>query len=81
MVEYGRTRRAVEAVLEGRELRTRVDAGPARRHVLGLVEGGWSQRRVALTAGVAPSTLSALMSGRQVIALHVDVRLRGVGRP
>jgi hypothetical protein len=78
LLEYGRTLRGVQAVLDGREPAIRVPAEPARRHVRQLLADGRSLRSVARAARVAPSTVHELLDGRRRLALDVDVRLRAL---
>jgi hypothetical protein len=80
LLDYGRLRRAVDAVLEGREPQTRVSAVPARLYVGRLLAAGWSQRRIALAAHVATGTVHELLDGRRTLSMAVDRRLRSVGR-
>jgi AraC-like DNA-binding protein len=80
LLEYSRRRRAVQAVLEGRDTWMRVDAAPARRYVGRLLAAGWSKQRIAREADVSRSTVYELFKGRRTLAMDVDRRLRQLAR-
>jgi hypothetical protein len=75
MRRAARTDWALRTVRRGGTPTWRVSTDHARRHVLELLEAGWTFDRIGRAAGIAPSSVHRLLHARQCSNLTADAVL------